>query len=190
MNTNLILYHGSQQIVEVPKFGIGKSYNDYGQGFYCTESIELAKEWACQIQNDGYANKYVLHLNGLNVMHLTKGEFNILNWLAILLTHRKFDISSFIGRNAREYILSHFMPDTENVDVMIGYALFSNSGSQLKKMRKRVGLTQEELAAAADVSVNSIRAYERGSKDLSKAQFQTVLNLVAVLKCDVSDLLN
>ena len=43
MNTNLILYHGSQQIVEVPKFGIGKSYNDYGQGFYCTESIELAK---------------------------------------------------------------------------------------------------------------------------------------------------
>ena len=66
-------------------------------------------------------------------------------------------------------------------------ALFSNSGSQLKKMRKRVGLTQEELAA---VSVNSIRAYERGSKDLSKAQFQTVLNLVAVLKCDVSDLLN
>lgn len=121
MNTNLILYHGSQQIVEVPKFGIGKSYNDYGQGFYCTESIELAKEWACQIQNDGYANKYVLHLNGLNVMHLTKGEFNILNWLAILLTHRKFDISSSIGRNAREYILSHFMPDTENVDVMIGY---------------------------------------------------------------------
>ena len=115
MKQDLIIYHGSQQIIEVPKFGMGKKYNDYGQGFYCTENIELAKEWACPLKNDGYSNKYMMHLSGLNVMHLTKGEFNILNWLAILLTHRKFDI------NAREFILSRFMPDTANVDVMIGY---------------------------------------------------------------------
>ena len=50
MKQDLIIYHGSQQIVETPKFGIGKKYNDYGQGFYCTESIELAKEWACPIK--------------------------------------------------------------------------------------------------------------------------------------------
>ena len=49
MKQDLIIYHGSQQIVEVPKFGIGKTYNDYGLGFYCTESIELAKEWACPV---------------------------------------------------------------------------------------------------------------------------------------------
>ena len=121
MKQDLILYHGSQQIVETPKFGIGKKYNDYGQGFYCTENIELAKEWACHVKNDGYANKYILHLNGMNVMHLTKGEFNILNWLAILLAHRKFDITSPIGNSAREFILSRFMPDTTNIDIMIGY---------------------------------------------------------------------
>jgi len=121
MKQDLIIYHGSQQIVEVPKFGIGKKYNDYGQGFYCTENIELAKEWACPVKNDGYSNKYLMHLDGMNVMHLTKGEFNILNWLAILLTHRKFDITSPVGNNAREFILSRFMPNTDNVDVMIGY---------------------------------------------------------------------
>ena len=121
MNNDLIIYHGSQQVVRVPKFGVGKIYNDYGQGFYCTESIELAKEWACPVKNNGYSNKYILHLDGLNVMHLTKGEFNILNWLAILLAHRKFDISSSIGNNAREFILSRFMPETEDVDIMIGY---------------------------------------------------------------------
>lgn len=121
MKQDLIIYHGSQQIVEVPKFGIGKTYNDYGQGFYCTESIELAKEWACPVKNDGYSNKYILHTDGLNVMHLTKGEFNILNWLAILLAHRKFDIISPVGNNAREFILSRFMPNTTDVDVMIGY---------------------------------------------------------------------
>ena len=54
-------------------------------------------------------------------MRLTKGEFNILNWLAILLSHRKFDITSPVGNNAREFILSRFMPDTKDVDVMIGY---------------------------------------------------------------------
>ena len=121
MKQDLIIYHGSQQIVEMPKFGIGKKYNDYGCGFYCTESIELAKEWACPVKNDGYANKYIMHLEGMNIMHLTKGEFNILNWLAILLAHRRFDITSPIGNNAREFILSRFMPDVTGADVMIGY---------------------------------------------------------------------
>ena len=40
MKQNLIIYHGSQQIVEVPRLGIEKKYNDYGQGFYCTENNE------------------------------------------------------------------------------------------------------------------------------------------------------
>lgn len=121
MKQNLIIYHGSQQIVEVPKFGVGKKYNDYGQGFYCTENIELAKEWACPVKNDGYSNKYRLSLDKMNILHLTRGEFSILNWLAILLIHRKFDINSSIGNNAREFILNRFMPDTTDVDVMIGY---------------------------------------------------------------------
>lgn len=121
MKNELIIYHGSQQIVKVPRFGIGKKYNDYGQGFYCTENIELAKEWACPIKNDGYTNKYILHFDGMNVMHLTSEKFNILNWLAILLANRKFDITSPIGNNARDFILSRFMPDTTDVDVMIGY---------------------------------------------------------------------
>ena len=121
MKKDLIIYHGSQQIVEVPEYGIGKTYNDYGQGFYCTENIELAKEWACPVKNDGYSNKYLMCLDGLNVMHLTNGEFNILNWLAVLLKNRKFDITSPVGSSAREFILSRFLPDTDNVDVMIGY---------------------------------------------------------------------
>ncbi len=121
MKKDLILYHGSQQIVKVPTFGMGKRYNDYGQGFYCTESVELAKEWACPIKNDGYANRYIMHLDGLNVMTLTGGSFNILNWLAILLENRWFDITSPMANNARDFILSNFMPNTANVDVMIGY---------------------------------------------------------------------
>ena len=121
MQHEIIIYHGSQQIVKAPWYGMGKTYNDYGQGFYCTESIELAKEWACPVKNDGYSNKYVLNLDGMNVMHLTRGKYNILHWLAVLLANRKFDITSPVGNSAREYILSKFLPDITNVDVMIGY---------------------------------------------------------------------
>ncbi len=121
MKRDLIIYHGSQQIVEVPKYGIGKKYNDYGTGFYCTENKELAKEWACPVKNDGYSNRYLLHLEGLNMIHLTEGEYNILSWLAILLNNRMFDITSAIGKNAREFILERFLPDTKEADIMIGY---------------------------------------------------------------------
>lgn len=41
------LYHGSEKIVETPQFGAGNPRNDYGLGFYCTQNLELAKEWAC-----------------------------------------------------------------------------------------------------------------------------------------------
>ncbi len=121
MSKELILYHGSQKIVEVPKYGVGKTYNDYGQGFYCTENIELAKEWACQVKNDGYVNKYTLSLDDLQVMRLTDGHYHILNWLAILLKNRAFDINSPIGQSAKEYEIEKFSPNTEGVDVMIGY---------------------------------------------------------------------
>ena len=39
------LFHGSQSIIEAPVWGQGKRYNDYGLGFYCTDSLEMAKEW-------------------------------------------------------------------------------------------------------------------------------------------------
>ena len=73
------------------------------------------------MKKNRYANKYMLDLSGLNVMKLTEGEFNILNWLAILLNNRKFDINNNVGATAREYLLKNFLPDTSSVDVIIGY---------------------------------------------------------------------
>lgn len=121
MSQPLTLYHGSQQLIKTPKYGLGKPYNDYGQGFYCTQSNELAKEWACPVKKDGFSNQYLLHTDELKIMHLTKGSFNILNWLAVLLQNRTFDVSSNVGDAAREYLLTHFLPDISDVDILIGY---------------------------------------------------------------------
>ena len=75
--SKLILYHGSQKIVEKPLFGAGKPYNDYGLGFYCTQNIELAKEWACPVIEDGFANCYELETEGLLILDLQKETFCI-----------------------------------------------------------------------------------------------------------------
>lgn len=68
-------------------------------------------------------------------------------------------------------------------------AHFASSESKLKAARKHCGLTQEALANESGVSLNTIRAYERKSKDLNKAQFDIVMRLAKALKCEVSDLL-
>ena len=117
----ITLYHGSDHIIEKPVFGQGKSYNDYGRGFYCTEHVELAKEWACATGGDGYANRYQLEMSGLSVLNLNTPEYNILNWLAILLENRKFNVAEGLPQRAKAYILQNFKVDYKKYDIIIGY---------------------------------------------------------------------
>lgn len=121
MQKPIHIYHGSINIVEKPVFGEGKPYNDYGRGFYCTEHVELAKEWACSSDSDGYANHYQLDLDGLRVLYLNGVEYNILNWLAILLENRKFNVAEGLPQRARTYLLENFKVDYKSYDIIIGY---------------------------------------------------------------------
>ena len=115
------IYHGTDHVVEKPLFGEGKIYNDYGRGFYCTEHVELAKEWACLSGSDGYANHYRLDRNGLSVLNLNGPDYNILNWLAILLENRKFNVAEGLPQRAKDYLLKNFMVDYKKYDVIVGY---------------------------------------------------------------------
>lgn len=120
-NNILTIYHGSTEQRQKPIFGFGKTHNDYGRGFYCTESIELAKEWACANGNDGFANKYELNTEGLSILRLNSTEYHILNWLSILLDNRTFNVSGGISARAKEYLMRHFLPHYKTYDVIIGY---------------------------------------------------------------------
>ena len=115
------IYHGSAHVIEQPMFGKGKPYNDYGRGFYCTEHAELAKEWACSADSDGYACHYQLDLSGLSVLNLNTPEYNILNWMAILLENRKFNVADGLPQRAKAYLLENFKVDYKKYDVIIGY---------------------------------------------------------------------
>ena len=115
------IYHGSQMIVEKPEYGKGNPRNDYGRGFYCTQQIELAKEWACAEELSGYANIYELDSAGLNIMHLSGADYNILNWVSILLANRVFRISNGVAAEGKKYMLDTFLPDIQPFDVIVGY---------------------------------------------------------------------
>lgn len=115
------LYHGSSHIIECPQYGKGKPYNDYGLGFYCTESLDMAKEWAAGRDRDGYANAYELDCDGLTTLDLGDSQYGILNWLAVLLRNREFDAPSPLAQEAKDYLLSVFAVDYGSADVMIGY---------------------------------------------------------------------
>lgn len=115
------LYHGSANIIETPVYGYGKAYNDYGLGFYCTDSLEMAKEWGVRKDEDGYANCYELDCTGLNILDLNASEFTILHWLTVLLQNREFDIPSGLALEAKEYLLKNFQVEYGAYDAIIGY---------------------------------------------------------------------
>ena len=117
----LTIYHGSEKIITRPCFGGSKNNNDYGNGFYCTESADLAREWSVDENRDGFLNHYELDRTGLNILYLNKGEYSILHWLALLLENRRFQITSRLGREAKRYLLTRFRVPEQDADIIIGY---------------------------------------------------------------------
>ena len=121
MDNKIILYHGSEKIIENPIFGAGKKNNDFGLGFYCTESNDLAKEWAVSSLNDGYFNKYTLDTEYLKILNLNSSDYTILNWIAILVEHRLFSIKTPVARRAKQYLIDYFSINVNAYDLIIGY---------------------------------------------------------------------
>ncbi len=118
---SIMLFHGSSQVIEKPKWGAGKDYNDYGRGFYCTKELELAKEWACTEGVDGYANRYELDMDSLNVLYLNEGSYTILHWLALLVHYRQFRLSTPMMREAANWLEDNYLLDISFYDVIVGY---------------------------------------------------------------------
>ena len=121
MEKLITVYHGSQQIVEVPTFGKGRKNNDFGLGFYCTESNDLANEWAVSSLRDGFSNRYPLDTEYLNILNLNSPSYTILNWMAVLVEHRLFSIKTPVARRAKRYLIDNFGINVNAFDLITGY---------------------------------------------------------------------
>ena len=141
------LYHGSGKIIEKPEYGAGRKHNDYGRGFYCTENIELAKEWACSSLGDGFSNHYILDMSVLRVLDLNSDEYSILNWMAVLVTNRLFSINTPVAGRAKKYLKDNSYVNVDAYDVIKGYraddAYYDFANSFLNN-----AITVEQLALA------------------------------------------
>ena len=157
MNQKITLYHGSEQIVESPTFGLGKQNNDFGLGFYCTESEELAKEWAVSSLRNGFVTRYSLDTEYLKILNLNNPDYTILNWIAVLVAHRLFSIKSPAAQRAKRYLIDNFGINVNAYDLIIGYraddsyfdfaASFLNNGISVQQLANamRLGKLGEQI---------------------------------------------
>ena len=116
----LILFHGSPNETVTPTFGLGNEKHDYGMGFYLTESIELAKEWAvCRPdETNGWVHKFEFDTEGLKVLDFQ--QINVLSWLAELMKHRDASDTKRYRVLAQKFI-DKYGVDTSDYDVIKGW---------------------------------------------------------------------
>lgn len=116
----IILYHGTPNKIVIPAFGGGSEKRDYGKGFYLTENIDLAKEWAvCRPQEiNGWVHKYELDCDSLKIFDFQ--EASIMAWLAELMRHRGAAESKRYKMLAAKFIDKYGI-DTSNYDVIKGW---------------------------------------------------------------------
>ncbi|MCI7794914.1 MAG: DUF3990 domain-containing protein [Lachnospiraceae bacterium] len=147
MDKLITIYHGSEQIIEVPTFGLGKKNNDFGLGFYCTKNNDLAKEWAVSSLRNGFSNRYSLDTEYLNILNLNSPDYTILNWIAVLVEHRLFSIKTPVAHRAKRYLIENFGINVNAFDLITGYraddSYFDYAESFLNN-----GISVEQLARA------------------------------------------
>lgn len=171
MDKIITLYHGSKEIVKVPEFGKGKEHNDFGSGFYCTESIDLAKEWGVSSTKNGFANIYSFDTEYLKVFKLNSPEYTILNWIAILVQNRVFSVKTPIMRRAKKYLTDNFAVNVNAYDVITGYraddSYFDYAESFLNN-----ALTVKQLASAMKLGKLGEQVVIKSEYAFSKLKFE------------------
>ena len=179
MGKIITLYHGSEKIIEAPFFGEGKRNNDFGLGFYCTESEELAKEWAVSSMKDGFCNKYTIDTEFLNVLNLNSSDYNILNWIAVLVEHRLFSIKTPVARRAKRYLIDNFGINVNAYDIITGYRAddsyfdyaesFLNNAISVEQLAKamRLGKLGEQIVIKSKYafSLLNFESFDTADKD-------------------------
>ena len=179
MDKTITIYHGSKQIIEAPAFGVGKKTNDFGLGFYCTASNDLAKEWAVSSLRDGFANRYTLDTEYLKTLNLNSSEYSILNWIAVLVEHRIFSIKTPVARRAKQYLTENFGINVNAYDLIVGYRAddsyfdyaeaFVNNSITVEQLSRamRLGKLGEQIVLKSQFAFSKIKyeGFEYAEKD-------------------------
>ena len=162
----IILYHGSPHQQVSPQYGLGDEKRDYGKGFYLTENLELAKEWAvCRPdERNGWVHKFSLDITDLKVLDFQ--EHNILSWLAELMKHRDAADSKRYRVLSGKFIEKYGI-ESESYDVIKGWranASYFYIAREFVRDNIDVEILEELLSLGGlgiQYCIKSERAYEK-----------------------------
>jgi len=167
----VVLYHGTPDKIVKPKFGGGEEKHDYGKGFYLTESIDLAKEWAVCRPNDanGWVHKFEFDTDGLKILDFQ--QYNVLAWLAELMKHRDAADSKRYHMLAKRFIAKYGM-DTNGYDVIKGWRANASYFYIAKEfVRDNIDIDiLEELLALGGLGIQYCIKSERAYAQLSEVK--------------------
>lgn len=115
-------------------------------------------------------------------------------WLGWVLSYAQWyfnkSYSALIEALPCSKLIKHYFPYHE-MDIMHSMDLIGSHldlTPPLKKIRKMKGWSQADLSRLSGVQLRTIKAYEQGSVDISKAQVETVYRLADSLGCTIEDL--
>ncbi|MBP5216673.1 MAG: DUF3990 domain-containing protein [Bacilli bacterium] len=116
------LFYGSKTFFQKPTFGVGNPCNDYGLGFYLTDSFEMAELWACQNKEGGFALSFSLDSTGLRILRLDDAsEKGILEWITLLVKHRFPYGEKMANKQTIDWLIRHFDVPVNQYDMIVGY---------------------------------------------------------------------
>lgn len=159
-----------------PRFLAGMSGEELVWRVLDTEVIPLKKETYFVHYGPEYWVGWVLALlqweTGLRFKDIQYGGMDVLTILSLYPTLHEADSAKFL-------------------DVAIARmdTVRKSRPTRLKELRKAAGLTQQQLAARAGVSVRAVQSYEQRYLDISKAEVRAVSNMAEALGCSVEELL-
>ena len=83
---SMILYHGSNEIVNSPMVDYGRTDVDFGKGFYMTADCDMASKWACR-KATSVVNEYIINFKDLKVYRFKADK----EWLDFVELNRNMD---------------------------------------------------------------------------------------------------
>ncbi len=172
----MVIYHGSEKTIEKPLYGFGNPHNDYGLGFYCSQSLELAKEWACQKNNDGFANGYELDADKLSILDLSQEKFSILHWISILMQNRVFSPKSPLGKQNLDFLIANYKIPYQDYDVICGYRANDSYFSFASDFLENI-IPIQSLATSMKLGSLGIQVVLKSEKAFSNIRFVKAENV-------------
>lgn len=116
-------------------------------------------------------------------------------WVGYVLAYTQWYLNKSFSALLKAFpcdkLINHYFPYHE-MDISQSVDLFISRlpvHCPLKELRTKKKLSQSELSLLSGVPLRTIKSYEQGSVDISKAQAETLYALAKVLDCTIEDLI-